>query len=463
MPKAAAQEARLTLVLAADSAEGDGPVWIEIMPTGDSLKNGPWFFTITREDLETYAQSIRDAAPESIVIDYDHEGDVGRSTRAAGWFTGQAEVRDTDDGPRLYAEVDWTPRARQEIRDGEYRKFSPVFDFAKKDKKSGLMTKAKQIVAGTLTNRPFFKELPPVLAAEVVWEPEQGLNYLRDRVYAALNPGPLDNAKYWVVDISTGGDRALVQEYGDGRTWVVPFTIADGEVQIGERIDWIQAEQEWVTAAVAAEQSNRRRKPFTPQGAEMDLKVIAKSLGLNEDASEEEVTAALAAQAEKAAEADELKVRLEEQGDESELAKAQARIAALETSRRESEINAILATAVSERKILPVQKDGLKATAMLGDAAFENVKATLDATPKGTFNTRGGDGSTKDETVDDAVVVEARERFAPKDDDADVPDEQLKAHVRAEAILAEKGKGDSYSTAEYVVAYAQAEREIASA
>jgi hypothetical protein len=165
----------------------------------------------------------------------------------------------------LFAEVDWTPRARQEIRDGEYRKFSPVFDFAKKDKKSGLMTKAKQIVAGTLTNRPFFKELPPVLAADVVWEPEQGLNYLRDKVYAALNPGPLDNAKYWVVDISTGGDRALVQEYGDGRTWVVPFTLADGEVQIGERIDWIQAEQEWVTAAVAAEQSNRRRKPFTPK------------------------------------------------------------------------------------------------------------------------------------------------------------------------------------------------------
>jgi phage I-like protein len=125
---------------------------------------------------------------ESIVIDYDHEGDVGRSTRAAGWFTGQAEVRDTDDGPRLYAEVDWTPRARQEIRDGEYRKFSPVFDFAKKDKKSGFMTKAKQIVAGTLTNRPFFTELTPVLAADVVWEPEQGLQYLRDKCLLGAEP-----------------------------------------------------------------------------------------------------------------------------------------------------------------------------------------------------------------------------------------------------------------------------------
>jgi hypothetical protein len=185
----------------------------------------------------------------------------------------------------------------------------------------------------------------------------------------------------------------------------------------------------------------------------MDLKVIAKSLGLNEDASEEEVTAALAAQAEKAAEADELKVKLDaEQGDESELAKAQARIAALETSRRESEIDAILATAVSERKILPVQKDGLKATAMLGDAAFENVKATLDATPKGTFNTRGGDGSTKDETVDDGVVVEAR--AAAKDfrsEQADVDDESLSIHVKAMKHLEEKGVTDP-SEAQYASA-----------
>ena len=149
------------IAIVADQIGDDGRQWIEVMPTADKARNGPWLFTITRDDLETYAQSIRDNA-DSIVVDYDHDGDEGRSTLAAGWFTGDARVEDGAAGPRLLAEVEWTPPARDQIKNRLFRFISPVFSFEEQDAKTKLWTKAKQIVAATLTNRPFFKQLAPV-------------------------------------------------------------------------------------------------------------------------------------------------------------------------------------------------------------------------------------------------------------------------------------------------------------
>src|SRR4051794_24860321 len=99
---------------------------VEVMPTATESRNGRWLFTITREDLETYARSLRER-PGLVPVDYDH---AAGSTVAAGWFTGQAEVRDTDRGPILVAEVEWTPQGAQDVRDGRYRRISPEFTFA---------------------------------------------------------------------------------------------------------------------------------------------------------------------------------------------------------------------------------------------------------------------------------------------------------------------------------------------
>lgn len=163
MSQAAVRLEGSSTLAANDIGEG-GLQLVHVMPSVEKARNGAWYFTITREDLATYAEFIR-ANPDRIPVDYDHQGasERGGSTRAAGWYTGRAEVR--EDG--LWAEVRWTPRAQQEIRDGEFRFLSPEFTFAKRDEKSGLMTKAKELLASTLTNRPFFRQLNPVTADEV--------------------------------------------------------------------------------------------------------------------------------------------------------------------------------------------------------------------------------------------------------------------------------------------------------
>jgi hypothetical protein len=142
-----------------------GRSWVEVMPTAEQARNGAYFFSVDRDDLETFAQSIR-AKGDRTPVDYDHDGARPEgSTRAAGWFTGAARVDDTPDGPRLVAEVAWTPPAAAAIRAGEYRYLSPEFTFQEKDPRTGLMRRARELVAASLTNRPFWKQLAAVTAA----------------------------------------------------------------------------------------------------------------------------------------------------------------------------------------------------------------------------------------------------------------------------------------------------------
>src|SRR6185369_9624565 len=153
------------LGLGAQAADEQGRSWIEVMPIAEKAKNGPHYFTITAEDLQSAADYIQ-ANPDRIPVDYDHSASEGGSTKAAGWFTGNAEVRDGS----LWAEVNWTPAAVQEIRDGSFRFVSPEWAMENKDPKTGLWTMFKELVAATLTNRPFFSEMAAVTAR---LEPEQ--------------------------------------------------------------------------------------------------------------------------------------------------------------------------------------------------------------------------------------------------------------------------------------------------
>ena len=263
------QMARAFVALAVEKIDDDGLQWIEVLPTAAKVRNGPWYFTIEREDLEAYAAYIHENA-DSIMVDYDHKGArEDRDTRAAGWFTGEAEVRDVDDGSRLYARVRWTSEGAVAVKERIYRFISAEFNFEQRDAKSGLMTKAKAIIAATLTNRPFFSELAPVAdekPGDVVWSPSEGFEALRQKIYAALNPAGVEEARYWVSDVAPG--KALVQEYGAGKAWVVAFSVEADEVRIAAQADWIEAEQEWVAAATENARAGRSTRAFDAVGDE---------------------------------------------------------------------------------------------------------------------------------------------------------------------------------------------------
>lgn len=450
--------ARSWLVLGADKINDAGLQWIDVIPTADKARNGRWYFTITREDLDVYAQSIRDNAG-LIPVDYDHEGADGGSSVAAGWFTGECEIVDRDGESVLRAEVKWTPQAAQEIGDGRYKRLSPEFDFVDRDEKTGLLTKAKEILAATLTNRPFFRQLAPVGADDpVVWDSAQGLEWLRDRLSAAVNPDR-DDYRFWVMDVMPGA--ALIREARTARTWVASFDLTSSGVALQPQSLWTEAKQEWVQATEAALESAGRR-PSPRKEHDMDAKVLAKSLGLPEDATDEQITEAVEAARQKADDHDTVKAELDTlkaaAGDETEAEKLRKELDDLKKERADEKVETILAAAVTERRIDPAAKTVL-AEQFSGNP--DGLKTLVEAMAPRPVTARGSGGAGRDDGDPDTT---AAARDFETADEYDVDDDSLTLHVKAEKLLADQGKPrGKYDEDDYAWALNEAARETAAA
>lgn len=103
------------------------------------------------------------------VVDYEHQtlnAEVnGMPAPAAGWITNL--VFDVHAG--LFADVEWTARAKNFIKNGEYRYISPVFGF---DPKTGAVT---SLHSAALTNNPALDGMMEAAARENNQPQEDGM------------------------------------------------------------------------------------------------------------------------------------------------------------------------------------------------------------------------------------------------------------------------------------------------
>lgn len=438
--------------LAAQSVSDGGVSWIEVMPAVEKQRNGSaWYATITADDLSTLVSYLAEN-PDRIPIDYDHEGADGGSTRAAGWFTGNAEVR----GSSLWAEVKWTPQAVDEIRTGAFRFLSPEWTMAKKDPKSGLLTKVKELIAATLTNRPAFRDMSAVTAREL------------------LDSTDLD---------------ALDTLYGAGASRLLLALRAQREQDLAAKTDAPSGDD-----------------PTT--GDQVDLPELAKSIGLAEDADEDAVKAKLAEltkpvetpadenegkapeKEDDVAQTDYLKaLKLDENSEQSvkvaaalnekdekivaltqqvsdltaktaEADQLRGDIEDLKAKDRKRDIEVILAKSVENGQIMPAEKEAM---AELFSDNVSGLKTLIATRPIGAFGARKATGSGRDaERYADDVEVDAYNKQHVKGDDpADT--ESTKAHLRAMKSLTDRGvkESDEDFPNQYLAAVEDANRELA--
>ena len=129
---------------AALTGAGDARQWAHLMPAGSVLARDGRRWTVDAEAV--VAHTIARSGDTDIVIDYEHQsqlaGSNGQPAPAAGWIE-QIEVR--ADG--IWGHVRWTERAREMLKNKEYRYISPTF----LHNKSGSV---EAIVAAALTNLP---------------------------------------------------------------------------------------------------------------------------------------------------------------------------------------------------------------------------------------------------------------------------------------------------------------------
>lgn len=132
------------------SAESGAPSRIKIMPSGhfqarDSRK---WVLSDAKAVIE---MSEKAAQGIDLVIDYNHQTDYavknGQIAPAAGWIK---KLFAEEDG--IYANVEWTQRAKEMIEAKEYRYISPTFMHKKENGEVTLIKRA------ALTNNPALAE-----------------------------------------------------------------------------------------------------------------------------------------------------------------------------------------------------------------------------------------------------------------------------------------------------------------
>lgn len=143
-------------------AEGSlaAPEEIHVVPTGtwDHPMYGE--MEITSADVAQFVQNFRAKIRKDLPITAGHDtGMGGGELPAIGWFK---EL--IDRGVKgLYAVVEWTQEGKNLLAEGAFKYFSPEFYEEYTDPET--QQKYEHVlVGGALTNKPYFKELEPVVA-----------------------------------------------------------------------------------------------------------------------------------------------------------------------------------------------------------------------------------------------------------------------------------------------------------
>jgi len=135
-------------------------IWIQAMPLGSYEHPQYGTIDITQSKVNQFVDNIKNnVRMQQLDIDYDHKAYGGD---AAGW------VKDAADrgAEGLWLLVDFTKKAFQSIKDKAYRYFSAEYDDEWANPKTGVVHK-NVIFGGSLTNRPFLKDIMPINLSEV--------------------------------------------------------------------------------------------------------------------------------------------------------------------------------------------------------------------------------------------------------------------------------------------------------
>lgn len=147
--------------------------------------------------------------------DYEHQSfDSSAGPKPASGYVRDLELR--ADGSELWALVEWTPRAAELIRAGEYRFCSPVVAFESRDRKSGKPCGA-ELLSIALTNNPFLDGQQPIrltaLAARVA---PTGAKEMSTAAAPAEDKKPEDEKPVEMAEqVAAEGDAPKPDEGGD--------------------------------------------------------------------------------------------------------------------------------------------------------------------------------------------------------------------------------------------------------
>lgn len=234
------------IACAGEGVEVSGvPEEIKILPFG-RVHSQKGDFTVDDESFELIQKQFRDRKLD-LVIDYEHQTLSDVQAPAGGWIK---DITRGDDA--IIAKVEWTARARDYLKNREYRYLSPVVMVRKRDQR------ATSIHSVALTNTPAI-----------------------DGMFAVVNS--LD-----IEDIDEGGTVMDLKELA--KALGLPETATEEEVK--------KAVEEAAKAAAKAKEDGNKDEGGEGDASGMEVvanSTILKLLDLKEDAKTEDVAASIMA------------------------------------------------------------------------------------------------------------------------------------------------------------------------
>lgn len=159
------------LAFAENSVLGDdGLLWIEALPAKTWHTPVYGEVPVTREKLDSFIRNFNDnVRGQEVMTGYEHGLDVAKGNKASGTYK-KFEIRPNQEGiDSLWAGIEPTPTALEEIKNKEWKYFSLEWD----DEWTHPETQQVYndvIVGGALTNRPVAKGMLPINFSEVFIE-----------------------------------------------------------------------------------------------------------------------------------------------------------------------------------------------------------------------------------------------------------------------------------------------------
>ncbi len=204
------------------------PVWIQIARIGKFAGHSAGPFELSESTFSDIVKNFKATSNQRVAIDFEHASEQDAASGsiphtgapAQGWIL-DLQNRATDG---LWALVEWLEPAREYVRSGKYKFFSPAIRFNARDRVSGKPIGAR-LTSGALTNSPFLDGMLPLVARDFDDEPEADedlLDVVEDMIDQALDARETEE--------STDGEESS-EPIDDGET-----NMADKElvVQLGE-------------------------------------------------------------------------------------------------------------------------------------------------------------------------------------------------------------------------------------
>ncbi|MBI4822656.1 MAG: phage protease [Nitrospirae bacterium] len=167
------------------------PSEIQVLPLG-SHKTDKGDFILDKESAGAIIEDFN-SHQNDMVIDYEHQTLSGKEAPAAGWIKGL--VNKGKDG--VWAIVEWTERAREYLKNREYRYLSPVFLKRLSD------NKIVRLINAGLTNQPAIDGMVPIVNKD---SEQVGITEIRKEVsmeklleVLGLNPDTTEDSAISVV------------------------------------------------------------------------------------------------------------------------------------------------------------------------------------------------------------------------------------------------------------------------